>query len=1027
MLKRTNNRRVILKTSFTLALLLLNTAVLGFSAYAQTIQHAFPFHLPPRDTSHSQYLPQLEAPAGKHGALTLDTAGHIRAADGTRLRFFGTELNYNANFPYQTDIRTLALRLRKLGFNAVRLTVFDYFGYDDYSIFSIYDSSGATDYNHSYHLNKRHLAIFDSLLYEFKQAGIYTVITLSSAHQFGYGEGVSHLDSLNAYYYFFLRYTDPVARELERQWVSTLLNHVNPLTSLRLADDPAIAVAEITWQNTLYYYWSLNLLNYVDSNNTQGKGSNTVNYYMSKRFDTLYTTYLKNKYGTDGRLSSAWMGDPNPSQINLLENGSFEDPTSPAWSFIATNGAKASFVDADGGVDSLTYKKIRVTDLTASPQWGNIYAQNLGSGTFCGKDTLYELTFWAKMPYDSKRPTQLTRQIYLYIYSNSPPNYGANVSTYITIDTAWKQYSYTFRASSPGLQGIRAYLGGQMGDTWLDAFSLHRKAELGLVFGESLNNYSILRLTAANLAVFPLQRMRDQVMFLDSLELSYYSPIQKLIKDTLHFKGLVNFTQQNYWLTPPTQYISSFGDVTEGYVGWDYIYARPNEIWSDSTWQISNLSELHSTYAGNFGYYMPMASVVGKAYFANVSVPNMSQQSAEQMLLVPTYASYQDWDGIFFTPFAYLRNELFQDSLPNIFNYSSSSSTIQSNTEMLALAPAASAAFRSGMIDTAEVFQQIEHDANDVWLWPYVAPGRGPWGVEGYLDPNIITSIKVRQKFNGLHKLAGQYDFLSGDTSLKQSDTKAIQWDQTNGLLTVSTARLNAAGGHYGNDTISLSKLKFSRTDGARDMMVLYYTSMDPLPLDSSAHSLLTISTRSQNSGLKWRDSVGWGSNWGGSPMLMSAATVQLQITSKFDSVLIYPLDTVGNRTGSLIMGVRNPVTGIFTATIDQTLDHSAWFDVEKKNLKLGVSDELRPSVAMTLSPNPATIVSKLTVTLPSSGHVSVRIIDDLGRTVRGTDFLGQKGTRVLDITTGDLAQGHYIVRVNTASGSLSESLNVIR
>ena len=91
------------------------------------------------------------------------------------------------------------------------------------------------------------------------------------------------------------------------------------------------------------------------------------------------------------------------------------------------NSAKVSFVDADGGVDSSTFKKIRITSLSASPIIQDIYASNIRA--VCGKDSLYEVTFWAKMGYSSARPTKLTRQIYIYDYSVT--SYRSNLGTYV--------------------------------------------------------------------------------------------------------------------------------------------------------------------------------------------------------------------------------------------------------------------------------------------------------------------------------------------------------------------------------------------------------------------------------------------------------------------------------------------------------------------------------------------------------------------------------------------------------------------
>jgi hypothetical protein len=1002
---------------------------------AQPLQRPVPFKLPGRDTTFSQYLPLgNEMPSGKHGALNLDSNGHIIAKDGTRLKFFGTELDYTVNFLSQKDCHDLALRLHKLGFNAVRLAYNDYYGWDASSFFSVYDSAGnfqATSY-HNYPL---HFAMFDTMLYEFKQAGIYTFLTLNSAHQFGTGDNIPGIDSTNTYHYFFARYTEPQAAQLEREWVRTLMTHVNPLTKLEVSQDPSIAVAEISWQNTLNYYWTANQLIYVDSNNVNGKGTSTVSYFQSRQFDTLYNTYLKHKYGSDAALNFAWQGNPNPSKANLLDNGSFEDPSSNAWSFQVASTTRASIVDADGGVDSATYKKIRITDVGASPAYGNIYFENTSPYTTLGKDSLYEITFWAKMPYAAARPAQLTRQIYLYInsYIGGSPT---NAATYITIDTTWRQYRYTFRAWQPGVQAIYFFVGNSLGDLWLDACTLHHTAELGLLSGESLNTATVIRFKPADIGAFSFQRVRDQMMFTDSLELAYYTSISKLIKDTLHFQGLVNYTQQNYWGTSLDQYVSSFGDVSEGVVGWDYMYARANQALTDSTWQIQNISELRSTYAGNFGYYIPANSTAGKAFIATVGFPNMNQSIAEQMLLVPTYAAYQDWDGVFFEMWATQPPEPFADHNLNYFTSESYHYYSLANiSSVLALAPTASHMFRNGYVHAAGVSQTVVHDPDDVWLSPLY--GRAPWGVDGNLDPNIITGLKVRQQFNSsAHRVAAQYAYVP-DTSVKQSDDGAILWDQTNGILTIGEDKVNGAAGLIGTDTFALPNIKFARKNNTRDMFTLYYESEDSLALDSSVRSIVTISPRVQNTAEYWVDSVGFSYHWGTAPMLMNAEQVNLMIKSQYDSVLIYPLDSMGRLLQlpiadgfytAEIIAQQVDTSRWFAATIDQKVYPSVWYYVLKKNATLGVAEKQSEPDRITLAPNPANANAEITINAPKSEVVSVSIVDDLGREIQSVaKSMLIQSTKTFTINTSSMAIGHYIVRITTPTQNIVRSLNVIR
>src|SRR3989442_563064 len=71
------------------------------SSNAQPIARPFPFTLPASDTLQSTSIGGLApeaGPAGKHGAFHLSPEGHFVATDGARIKFFGTEIQWTANF-----------------------------------------------------------------------------------------------------------------------------------------------------------------------------------------------------------------------------------------------------------------------------------------------------------------------------------------------------------------------------------------------------------------------------------------------------------------------------------------------------------------------------------------------------------------------------------------------------------------------------------------------------------------------------------------------------------------------------------------------------------------------------------------------------------------------------------------------------------------------------------------------------------------------------------------------------------------
>ncbi|RRK01949.1 hypothetical protein Ga0100230_001610 [Opitutaceae bacterium TAV3] len=69
----------------------------------------------------------IDAPAGKYGPLTITPSGQFEYANrpGQRVRFYGVNLCFDANFPTHAQADALADRLARSGHNAVRLHHYD--------------------------------------------------------------------------------------------------------------------------------------------------------------------------------------------------------------------------------------------------------------------------------------------------------------------------------------------------------------------------------------------------------------------------------------------------------------------------------------------------------------------------------------------------------------------------------------------------------------------------------------------------------------------------------------------------------------------------------------------------------------------------------------------------------------------------------------------------------------------------------------------------------------------------------------
>lgn len=147
----------------------------------------------------------LDEPAGSHGFCVV-VGSHFYFTDGTRARFWGTNLVGDACFPDKGQAELLAERIAFFGFNAVRLTRIEQV-----------TGSGQLDR-------------LDQLIYQLKQRGIYVNINLG-------------LDLMSVF--------DPPILAAQKEYAKAILSHLNPYTRLRYNQDPAICMVEINDEATL--------------------------------------------------------------------------------------------------------------------------------------------------------------------------------------------------------------------------------------------------------------------------------------------------------------------------------------------------------------------------------------------------------------------------------------------------------------------------------------------------------------------------------------------------------------------------------------------------------------------------------------------------------------------------------------------------------------------------------------------------------------------------------------------------------
>lgn len=229
----------------------------------------------------------LDKPAGKHGFVQID-GDRLIFENGIPVKFWGTNIGSNQPFMKPEEAKKWAIFLSRFGFNAMRLHKFTW---------------EATDNIHSTVITDENWKNLDYLCNELRNKGIYygwshiyghKVMKGDSARILAYNELAatqfpwSHLNGTTASLVNFAEDLQALNIEL----TVNMLNHVNPHTGLRYADDPALNFIE--FQNEDNIFWSA-----IEETLKQ---TPTYRALLCQKF----SEWLKNKYKDDESLKRAW-------------------------------------------------------------------------------------------------------------------------------------------------------------------------------------------------------------------------------------------------------------------------------------------------------------------------------------------------------------------------------------------------------------------------------------------------------------------------------------------------------------------------------------------------------------------------------------------------------------------------------------------------------------------------------------------------------------------------------------------------
>lgn len=862
--------------------------------WSQPLTHPFPFQ-PALQTpiTTTWFIPRGFPLSADTGWLSIRD-GEFVDASGKPQRFVGAVLYFTACFPDSLTAIHVASRLRSLGFNAVALRGIDISNWNDASILASGTASTA--------LNPEQMRRLDWFFFQLKQHGIRVYLALHSRWTPRRDDGVARWDSIPAGGKVVL-YTDPNFQQRHRQIVRLLMEHINPYTGRAYKDDPFLTWVELSEENSLFYYWQTNRLH---------RSGGFLSYHHSRQLDTLFNLFLRRKYGTDAGVRSAWF-TPAADTQNFIDNGGFEDEFNIRWVFYANSAvAQAVFRVTESESREGRYAGlIRIAQTNGAPGAAYLY-----TGTTTAEARLYELRFWA-------RASHANRRIRFQIYNAEFPyqNLGLYVDT--ALSATWQEYRFRFRArdSAPAARLI-FYFGQDTGDVLLDAVQLRMLNETPLQSGESLQNFSIARALYGDLTGTPMPRMRDNAEFYTDLQRRYYESMYRFLRDTIGYRGTIIggtllVTLNDLWSMQSM-------DATAELSGWDY---RRNRSQPQGSWYIANTPMIGSTGAGSIPE-LAHAALRGKPTVVFYYMPFPSAHMGEMATLIPAYASYQEWDAVFFH---YLADSRESYALPMVGQ--GKHYELWAHSAVMSLLPSASAAYRGRLIAPARETLRLQQTRYAL-LHPQWQ--QGSFWLKYGTDSRIvlfrrvlIDSLTASQQSILPHRTVPELTQSPVDISNLLSDTEELLWNARDTLFTVTTPQYIAVTGQL-RGILSVGPLRLERVDEGVTGTVSWL-SLDTLQLDSARWSLLTLSSRACNDSALWEGSTSIWQGWGRAPVMMEGMRIRLSWRSNADTIRLYGLDSTGRLSSGPFEPTRLP-GGWVSIVIDQShpLQKTPWFVLEQ-------------------------------------------------------------------------------------------------
>lgn len=873
------------------------------------------------------------------GFVTTTPGGHFAVNSG-RIKFWGTNTTFGANFPSAANAPKVAGRLAKYGFNLIRFHHMD--------MADIWTTT-----NPDRIVNPAKLDRMDYLIYSLKQKGIYSDINLLVSRPFTRGTNLpADIDLITDWKVRgALGFFDPQTRQMQKDYAYDVLTHVNPYTGNAYIDEPAIAFIEINNENGLTQAYMSQQLDPLPP-------------YYSNLLKGQWNTWLKAKYATHAALETAWGASNSPLGAELLINGNFGTGLITPWNKENANGSVAAAAietgTAPGGINAC-----RIDVTTAGTETWVVQFNQANLSVTTGVP--YTVTFYAKAD------TNRTIAVGLMMAHAPWANLGFNAN--INLTTAWQSFSFTF---TPNATDANARINfGNMGmpagaSYWFAGVSLKQGGLFGLAAGEDLYATSIDNFKRSGGPGRTIEGQKDWYRFLQETEEAYWGEMRNYVETSLGAKSIVFGTI----IGCSTPNVQNVFDAIDTHSYWQHP-AFPGTPWDSIDWYVGNNAMVNSQANSTVGGLGVKAVLNKPLLVTEYNHPHPTNYESEGMLFLSTYASLQDWDAVL--PFDYNSSDIWNSGkIDGFFTLN------QNPIKMSAMIPAALAFYRSDIspanqtvvvpIDRArEIDELVTGNA-----WQLVDAEKAGESQKSTYIHKVRIAVEGQSVPGG--SLAPGTTNVTG--SIMTSDTNQITWNSTNptaGFVRVDSPMSKFLYGFTGGATHYLSGVTITPGASLASFSSIAVTAMDGVSFASAQKILVTALGTAQNTGeifyqypntpVTFPPALGINvtvrNQWGNSPSTVEGIASVITLPCAFADTQVWALDDKGARKTSV------PVVnaGGFAQFSTSYTYGSLWYEVSVSH------PEYSPTMTATNTPvYSPTITPTITATATAA---TADIVDD--------------------------------------------------